>query len=159
MVGRRRGFPDDSRPHLAAFFTENLWSVGADGWWVLQPPGARGLDEFEIHPALALGKERNATANQHRIDPGPVFLDQAERGRLGGERRAADRHGAFPRLGSQLLDLFRQAVGGQAGIALHADSVVENTTLGSGFQSAAHSSIASSSDGSWSAVSQKSIVS
>jgi hypothetical protein len=54
-----------------------------------------GLDEFEIHPALALGKERNATA----------------------------------------------------------DSVLENTTFGSGFQIAAHSSIESSSDGSWSAVS------
>ena len=40
-----------------------------------------------------------------------------------------------------------------------ADSVVENTTLGSGFQIAAHSSIESSSDGSWSAVSQYSIVS
>src|SRR5256712_1362058 len=40
-----------------------------------------------------------------------------------------------------------------------ADSVVENTTFGSGFQIAAHSSIESSSDGSWSAVSQYSIVS
>ena len=28
-----------------------------------------GLGEFEIHPALALGKERNATAHQHRVDP------------------------------------------------------------------------------------------
>jgi Ricin-type beta-trefoil lectin domain len=37
--------------------------------------------------------------------------------------------------------------------------VVENTTFGSGFQIAAHSSIESSSDGSWSAVSQYSIVS
>ena len=26
-----------------------------------------GLDEFEIHPALTLGEERNATANQHRV--------------------------------------------------------------------------------------------
>jgi hypothetical protein len=33
-----------------------------------------GLDEFEIHPALALGKERNATASQHRVDPGPVLV-------------------------------------------------------------------------------------
>jgi len=40
-----------------------------------------------------------------------------------------------------------------------ADSVVENTTFGSDFQIAAHSSIESSSDGSWSAVSQYSIVS
>ena len=39
------------------------------------------------------------------------------------------------------------------------NSVVENTTFGSGFQSAAHSSSESSSDGSWSAVSQYSIVS
>src|SRR5450756_410543 len=80
--------------------------------------GAR-LDEFEIHPALALGKERNATANQHRVDPGPVLVDQTQRGRLGGERRAADRDVALPRLGSQPLDLLRQAAGGQAGIALH----------------------------------------
>jgi hypothetical protein len=27
------------------------------------------LDEFEIHPTLALGKERNATAHQHRARP------------------------------------------------------------------------------------------
>jgi hypothetical protein len=40
-----------------------------------------------------------------------------------------------------------------------ADSLVENTTFGSAFQIAAHSSIESSSDGSWSAVSQYSIVS
>ena len=40
-----------------------------------------------------------------------------------------------------------------------ADSVVENTTFGSGFHSAVHSISASSSDGSWSAVSQYSIVS
>ena len=64
-----------------------------------------------------------------------------------------------PPLGSQPLDLLRQAAGGQAGIALHAGSVVENTTFGSSFQIAAHSSIESSSDGSWSAVSQYSIVS
>jgi hypothetical protein len=78
-----------------------------------------GLDEVEIHPALALGKERNATANQHRVDPGPVLVDQAQRGRLGGESRAADRDVALRRPGSQPLDLLRQAAGGQAGIALH----------------------------------------
>ena len=78
-----------------------------------------GLDQFEIHPAPALGKERNATANQHRVDPGPVLVDQTQRGRLGGESRAADRDVALPRLGSQPLDLLRQAAGGQAGIALH----------------------------------------
>src|SRR2546422_5256657 len=78
-----------------------------------------GLDKFEIHPALALGKERNATANQHRVDPGPVLVDQTQRGRLGGESRAPDRDVALPRLGSQPLDLLRQAAGGQAGIALH----------------------------------------
>src|ERR1022692_4293556 len=59
-----------------------------------------GLDQFEIHPALALGKERNATANQHRVDPGPVLVDQAQRGRLGGESRAADPDVALRRLGS-----------------------------------------------------------
>ena len=42
-----------------------------------------------MHPAPALGKERNATANQHRVDPGPVLVDQTQRGRLGGESRAA----------------------------------------------------------------------
>src|SRR5436190_18420761 len=77
------------------------------------------LDEFEIHPALALGKERNPTANQHRVDPGPVLVDQTQRGRLGGESCAADRDVALPRLGSQPLDLLRQAAGGKAGIALH----------------------------------------
>ncbi len=40
-----------------------------------------------------------------------------------------------------------------------ADSVVEKTTFGSGFQIAAHWSIEWSSEGSWSAVSQYSIVS
>src|SRR5262245_40978416 len=45
-----------------------------------RPEGA-GLDEFEIHPALALRKERNATAHQHRVDPGPVLVDQTQRGR------------------------------------------------------------------------------
>ena len=44
-----------------------------------------GPGELEIHPARALGKERNATANQHRADPGPVLVDQTQRGRLGGE--------------------------------------------------------------------------
>src|ERR671919_2540682 len=78
-----------------------------------------GLDEFEIHPALALGKERNATADQHRVDHGPVLVDETQRGRLGGERRAADRDFALPRRGSQPLDLLRQAAGGQAGIALN----------------------------------------
>src|SRR5580704_5655324 len=68
-----------------------------------------GLEEFEIHPALALGKERYATANQHREDPGPVLVDQAQRGRLGRESRAADRDIALPWLGSQPLDLLRQA--------------------------------------------------
>src|SRR5438093_10235853 len=47
------------------------------------------LEEFEIHPALALRKERDATANQHRVDHGPVLVDQAQGGRLGGESRAA----------------------------------------------------------------------
>src|SRR4029453_5882823 len=59
-----------------------------------------GLDEFEIYPALALGKERNATANQHWVDPGPVLVNQTQRGRLGSESRAADRDVAPPRPGS-----------------------------------------------------------
>src|ERR1700729_1335031 len=33
-----------------------------------------GLDEFEICPAPVLGKERDAPANQHRVDPGPVLV-------------------------------------------------------------------------------------
>ena len=65
------------------------------------------------------GKERSATADQHRVDHGPVLVDQTRRGRLGGEGRAADGDVAVPRLGSQPLDLLRQAAGGQAGIALH----------------------------------------
>src|SRR6059058_6398200 len=73
-----------------------------------------GLDEFEIHPALALGEERNATANQHRVNPGPVLVDQTQRGRLSGESRTADRDVALRRLGPQPLDLLRQAAGGQA---------------------------------------------
>lgn len=35
-----------------------------------------GLDEFEIHSALVLGEEGNATAKQHRVDPRPVLVDQ-----------------------------------------------------------------------------------
>src|SRR3984893_3287217 len=73
------------------------------------------LDEFEIHPALALGKERNSTANQHRVDPGPVLVDQTQRGRLGGESRAADRDVALPPLDSPPLHLPRQAARRQAG--------------------------------------------
>src|SRR6186713_2552406 len=41
-----------------------------------------GLDEFEIHPAVAPGKERNATADQHRVDHGPILVDQTQGGRL-----------------------------------------------------------------------------
>jgi len=58
-----------------------------------------GLDEFESHPALALGKERNAAAHQHRVDPGPVLVDQTQRGRRGGQSRAADRDVDLPGLG------------------------------------------------------------
>jgi pimeloyl-ACP methyl ester carboxylesterase len=58
-------------------------------------------------------------AGQHRVDPGPVLVDQVQRGRLGGESRAADRDVALARLGSQPLDLLRHAAGGQAGMALH----------------------------------------
>ena len=51
-----------------------------------------------------MGKVRNATANQHRVDPGTVLVDQAQRGRLGSESRTADRDSALPRLGSQPLE-------------------------------------------------------
>lgn len=78
-----------------------------------------GLDEFELDVALTLGKEWNAAANQHRADHNPVLVDQAQRGRLGGEGRAADRDVVLPRLGSQPLDLLSQTAGGQAGISLH----------------------------------------
>ena len=64
-----------------------------------------GLDEFEVHPVLALGKEGTATAHQHRQDPDPILVDETQRGRLGGERRAADRDVALRRFGSQTLDL------------------------------------------------------
>src|ERR1700733_5524407 len=78
-----------------------------------------GPGEFKIRPPLVLGEERNATAHQHRVDPGPVLANQAQRGRLGGESRAADRDVALRRLGPQSPDLLRQAAGGQAGVALH----------------------------------------
>src|SRR5262249_34358999 len=118
-----------------------------------------GLDEFEIHPAPALGKERNATANQHRVDPGPVLVDQTQRGRHGGQSRPP--RAMLPSAGSARNPPLSSATPPAARRALPctADNVVENTTFGSGFQIAAHSSIESSSDGSWSAVSQYSIVS
>jgi len=78
-----------------------------------------GLDEFEIHPTLVLGKERSATADQHRADPGAVLVDQTQRGCLRGKSRATDRDVTLPRLGSQPLDLLAQAARRQAGVALH----------------------------------------
>ena len=110
-----------------------------------------GLDEFEIDPALALGKEWNAAANQHRVDPGPVLVDQTQRGRLGGGVEPPIASGPPP-AGSQPLDLLRQAAGGQAGIA-PAPPTAWDHHLREQLQIAAHSSIESSSDGSWSAVS------
>ena len=67
---------------------------------------------------IALGKERNATAKQHRVDPGPVLVDQTQGGHLGGESRAADRDVPLPGLGSQSLDFLRQATGCQPGVSL-----------------------------------------
>ena len=94
-----------------------------------------GLEEFEIRPAPALGKERYATANQHGVDPYPVLVDQAQRGRLGGESRAADRDVAFPRLRSQPASISSARLP-EASRALPCTvgSVVENTTFGSGFR-------------------------
>src|SRR5919106_1057516 len=83
MSGTRRcdallGTRDSQSPYgLARHAVAEVDDSRADG---------AGLDEFEVHPALALGKERNATANQHRVDPGPVLVDQTQLGRLGGER-------------------------------------------------------------------------
>jgi hypothetical protein len=78
-----------------------------------------GLHEFEIHPARTLGKEPKTTANQHRLDPGPILVDETQRSRLGGECGAADRDVAVPRIASQPLDLLRQAARDQAGTTLH----------------------------------------
>src|SRR5579884_2336658 len=71
------------------------------------PEGAR-LDELEIDPSLALREERDPTADQHGIDPGPVLVDQVQRGDLRGEVGAADGDVALPGLGSQPRDLLRQ---------------------------------------------------
>ena len=49
----------------------------------LRAEGA-GLDQFEIHAALAPGKERDATADEHRMDHDPVLVDQTQAGRLDG---------------------------------------------------------------------------
>ena len=105
-----------------------------------------GLDEFEIHPALALGKERNATANQHRVDHNPVLVDKTQCRHLGSESGTADRDVALP--GSARSRSISSARPPEARRALPctAESVVENTTFGSGFQIAAHSSSASLSD-------------
>src|SRR6476469_9946746 len=77
-----------------------------------------GLDELEIHPSLSPREERDAPANEHRMDPDPVLVDQVQGGRLGGERRATDPDVALAGLGSQPLDLLREAPGSQAGGAL-----------------------------------------
>src|SRR4051795_5836289 len=76
------------------------------------------LDELEIHSALALRKERNPATDQHRIDLGPVLVDQVQRGRLGSQSRAADRDVAGRRLGPQPRDLLREPAGSEPGIAL-----------------------------------------
>ena len=46
---------------------------------------------------LALQKEGIATANQHRVGPDPLLVDQTQRGRLGGKSRATNRDIALPR--------------------------------------------------------------
>src|SRR5579862_7834967 len=78
-----------------------------------------GLEKLEIHSALAVGKEWNATANQHRVDPGPVLVDQIHPGCFGGERGAADRDVAVPGFVPQPPDLLRKAPGSQPGTTLH----------------------------------------
>ena len=77
MVGDRGqapGCPTRTRAwrtsRLARHAVVEIDDAGAEG---------AGLDELEIHPALALRKERNTAANQHRVDPGPVLVDQTQR--------------------------------------------------------------------------------
>jgi hypothetical protein len=39
-----------------------------------------GRDEFEVHVALPPGVEGGAAADQDRVDPGAVLVDQADGG-------------------------------------------------------------------------------
>ncbi len=50
-----------------------------------------GLDESGIHPVFAPGRERKAAADRHRVDPGPVLVEQARRVLVDLARRG--RHG------------------------------------------------------------------
>ena len=127
---------------MTAMVACNVYGAYGTALWLTLQTGSDGR---------TWGEERNATADHHRVDP--VLVDQARRGRLGGESRAADRDVALPRLGLQPLDPSARPPEARRALPSTADSVVEDTTLESAFQSAANSSIASSSDGSWSAVS------
>ncbi len=101
---------------------------GRNGHPTLTCNAAAEADDFELKVRFSTSSrstrrprwgKRSATADQHRVDPGPVLVDQIQRGRLGGESRAADRDVALSWLRSQPLDFLGEAAGGQAGIALH----------------------------------------
>jgi hypothetical protein len=58
------------------------------------------LDQLEVRPALVPGEVRDAAPDEHRVHQESVLVDQIQPGRLGGERRAADRDLALSRFGS-----------------------------------------------------------
>jgi hypothetical protein len=67
LAGREHTVVELRHPTLAGHAVAEVDDSRAEG---------AGLDEFEIHPAPVLGKERNATADQHRIDLRPVLVDE-----------------------------------------------------------------------------------
>ena len=64
--GRKLGWAIEVKP-LAGRLFQARWTSRLARHAVAEVDDSRaegaGLDEFEIHPALSLGKERNATAN------------------------------------------------------------------------------------------------
>jgi hypothetical protein len=114
-------------------------SVALARYALAQGEGTR-LDEFEIRAGLALGKERNATANQHRVDPRPISSIKPNPAPSAASvappiamspspdsARNCSMSSARPRKASRALPCT-------------VDGMEENTTFGSGFHSAAHSS-------------------